>query len=97
MGEDVKKEVAAQPQKFTYEQLEEIARNAASENQQLRTAVQQLNDARGLKRLEFLFNVVEHSIEFGPDITAKAVKEITEALFAPENPAEETKGDGKAE
>ena len=95
MGEE-KKEVAAQPQKFTYEQLEEIARTATTENQQLRAAVQQLNDARGLKRLEFLFNIVDHSIEFGAELTAKAVKEITEALFAPETPAEEAKKDGEA-
>lgn len=69
--------------------VEDIKR-LVEENKQLRGMVQQLNDARGIKRLEFLFSIVENAVVFPKEVIDKTVSEITSALFEEEK-APETK------
>lgn len=76
--------------KVPYEVLEDMVRNLQKRNAQLEQGIQQLNDARGIKRIEFLFKVLEYTIEFDADTVAKTVKEIKESLFGPEGEAENT-------
>ena len=73
------KQQQATPQ-MTLEDVQKLV----NENRQLKALVNQLNDARGIKRLEFLFNIVENAVEFPREIVEKTVKEISSALFEEE-------------
>ena len=46
-------------------------------------ALEELSNQRGIKRLEFLFRIIENNGgRFSEDIIAKAVAEVSEAMFA---------------
>ena len=45
-------------------------------------ALEELSNQRGIKRLEFLFRIIENNGgRFSEDIIAKAVVEVSEAMF----------------
>lgn len=54
-----KKDVAEQPKRFTYEQLEQIAGNLSTQVQQLSARLQEANMFNMFKRLDYCFKVVE--------------------------------------
>lgn len=60
---------------------ETLIKNLIEENKALRKAVEEINDARGYKRIEYLFKVIDFSTQFPKDIVDKAVKEIGNALY----------------
>lgn len=62
----------------------DVETSLREENAQLKEIVRQLNDARGIKRLEFLFKVVENAVIFPQNVVDSTVKEIKEALFSEE-------------
>lgn len=47
-------------------------------------ALEELSNQRGLKRLEFLFRIIENKGgRFTEEVIAKAVAEVSEAMFPP--------------
>jgi hypothetical protein len=91
-----KKDVAEQPTRFTYEQLEQIAGNLSTQVQQLSARLQEANMFNMFKRLDYCFKVVEvaptlSATMFSPGFVEKCVKEIEELMTPPASVEEETK------
>lgn len=94
--EEKKEQVAEQPRKFTYEQLEQIAGNLSTQVQQLNTRLQEANMFNTFKRLDYCFKVLEvaptiSAIMFSPDFVKGCAKEIEELMTPPAE--EEAKGE----
>lgn len=94
MEEEVKKEEQKAPVKLTYEQLESVAHQLQSQNQQLFQQINAIRIENMFKRLEFLFKVVEDSDRFPSDFVIKCTDEIVDMMTLKE---EEPKEDEKAE
>lgn len=91
-----KKDVAEQPTRFTYEQLEQIAGNLSTQVQQLSARLQEANMFNMFKRLDYCFKVVEvaptlSATMFSPGFVKKCAKEIEELMTPPASVEEETK------
>lgn len=80
------------PQKYTYEQLNEICSQLFQQNQQLAKKLQQLSVDNTLARLTFLFKVLEFSSVINDaDFVNTCIDEIKESLIIPEEKATENK------
>lgn len=82
-----KQEMAEQPKKFTYEQLEQIAGNLSNQVQQLSVRLQEANMFNIFKRLDYCFKVLEVSPNttlLNPDFVDRCAKEIEELMTPPE-------------
>lgn len=66
--------------KLTYEQLNEIANQLMQENTKLKQKCQELYIADTIKRLEFLFKVVESSYPFDKGFRDTCANEIKELM-----------------
>ena len=91
-----KKDVAEQPKRFTYEQLEQIAGNLSTQVQQLSARLQEANMFNMFKRLDYCFKVVEvaptlSATMFSPGFVEKCAKEIEELMTPSASVEEETK------
>lgn len=96
--EENKEQVATQPQKFTYEQLEQIAGNLSTQVQQLSAKLQEANMFNMFKRLDYCFKVLEISPSLSAnvlssDFVERCAKEIEELMTIPsvEGNTEESK------
>lgn len=78
-----------QPQKMSYEQLEQVAHQLSEQARQLYGQLQKSNLSNMFKRLDYLFKVVENGHMFKQDFLDKCIKEI-EDIMTPENSEEET-------
>ena len=76
--------------KLSYEELEAVAHQLNDQVQNLYNRLQEETVNRMFKRLDYLFKVVEHSIEFPAEFTTKVVKEIIDMMTLPEE--DEPKG-----
>lgn len=79
--------------KLTYEQLNEVANQLAQENMKLKQKCQELYIADTIKRLEFLFKVVESTYPFSAEFRDACAKEIKELM----TPIQENKEDKESE
>lgn len=79
--------------KLTYEQLNEVANQLAQENMKLKQKCQELYMADTIKRLEFLFKVVESTYPFDKEFRDTCANEIKELM----TPVQENKEDKKSE
>ena len=79
--------------KLTYEQLNEVANQLAQENMKLKQKCQELYMADTIKRLEFLFKVVESTYPFSAEFRDTCAKEIIELM----TPVQENKEDKESE
>lgn len=82
-----------QPQKMSYEQLEQIAHQLSEQARQLYGQLQKSNLSNMFKRLDYLFKVVENGHMFKQDFLDRCVKEIEDIMTVPEeteNSEEET-------
>nr|UVN09357.1 MAG: hypothetical protein [Bacteriophage sp.] len=82
-----------QPQKMSYEQLEQVAHQLSEQARQLYGQLQKSNLNNMFKRLDYLFKVVENGHMFKQDFLDKCVKEIEDIMTVPEeheNSEEET-------
>ena len=66
--------------KLTYEQLNEIANQLMQENMKLKQKCQELYMADTIKRLEFLFKVVESTYPFNRKFRDTCANEIIELM-----------------
>ena len=79
--------------KLTYEQLNEVANQLVQENMKLKQKCQELYMADTIKRLEFLFKVVESTYPFNAEFRDTCAKEIIELM----TPVQENKEDKESE
>lgn len=79
--------------KLTYEQLNEVANQLVQENMKLKQKCQELYIADTIKRLEFLFKVVESTYPFSAEFRDTCAKEIKEFM----TPVQENKEDKESE
>ena len=88
-----------QPQKMSYEQLEQVAHQLSEQARQLYGQLQKSNLSNMFKRLDYLFKVVENGHMFKQDFLDRCVKEIENIMTVPEEPenSEEETPDIKTE
>lgn len=88
-----------QPQKMSYEQLEQVAHQLSEQARQLYGQLQKSNLSNMFKRLDYLFKVVENGHMFKQDFLDGCVKEIENIMTVPEEPenSEEETPDIKTE
>lgn len=72
------------PEKMSYEQLENVAHQLSEQNRQLFAKLQELNMTNMLKRLDYLFKVVENGHMFKQDFLEKCIAEIESLMIVPE-------------
>lgn len=73
-----------QPQKMSYEQLEQVAHQLSEQTRQLYGQLQKSNLNNMFKRLDYLFKVVENGHIFKQDFFEKCIAEIEELMTVPE-------------
>lgn len=82
-----KNEMAEQPKRFTYEQLEQIAANLSAQVQQLSARLQEASMFNMFKRLDYCFKVLElnpaSAAMFSPEFIDRCAKEIEELMTPP--------------
>ena len=77
MGEDTK-----QPEKLSYEKLNEVCSQLSQQNKMLVEQINQLRQADFYKGIDYFFKIVENSDKFTPEYVANIVTKI-EALIDP--------------
>lgn len=91
-------ETPTEEKKLSYEQLNEIAHQLSEQNRELYQKVQEMNMANIFKRLDYLFKVVDLSVEFKQEFVNKCKEEITTLMTLPkeeEATGEEVKAEEK--
>lgn len=83
--ENTKTEVREKP---TYEQLENYVDQLAYQNMNLNKRVSELSDIVMLKRMDYLFKVIENKDSFTDSFIQTCSNEIVEALTPPVNTEE---------
>jgi len=73
-----------QPEKMSYEQLENIAHQLSEQNRQLYMQLQNAQMTNVFKRLDYLFKVVENSSMFSTEFTNKCITEIVDLMTVKE-------------
>ena len=81
-----------EPQKMSYEQLEQVAHQLSEQARQLYSQLQKSNLTNMFKRLDYLFKVVENGHMFKQDFIEKCINEIEDIMTVPEE-----SGDNKEE
>ena len=77
-----------EPQKLSYEQLENVAHQLSDQNKQLYQALQKANVDNLFKRLEYLFKVLEQVHHFPDEFISKCSEEIVSMITIPEKEEE---------
>lgn len=77
MEENVKQE-----EKLTYEQLENAANQLLAQNNELRRTLMELSNA--MRRLDYLFKVLDHVALFDVDFVDNCTTEIVQLMTIPE-------------
>lgn len=81
---------AEQPEKMSYEQLENIAHQLSEQNRQMYAKMQEMDMVNMFKRLDYLFKVVENGTMFDPDFLNKCIDEIENVMLPKEESTEDT-------
>lgn len=80
----------AQPEKLSYEQLENVAAELQNRCAKLYTELQNTNMYNVFKRLDYLFKVIENNSRFPVEFARQCVDEIITLMTPPtEEPTEE--------
>lgn len=74
----------AKNEKMSYEQLENIAHQLSEQNRNMYVKLQELQGNMMLKRLDFLFRVLENEKMFPDEYIDSVVDEIRESLTIPD-------------
>ena len=78
-----------QPQerkKLSYEELENVAKQISEQNRMLIQKLNEQNNFNIFKRLDYLFKVVEFSVNFKQEFVDKCTDEIEQMITLPEEP-----------
>lgn len=71
-----------QNEKLTYEQLETAANQLLAQNNELKRTLMELSNA--MRRLDYLFKVLDHVALFDVDFVDKCTAEIVQLMTIPE-------------
>ena len=71
--------------KLTYEQLEQVAEQLSEQTRQLYNQLKSASLNNMFKRLDYLFKVVENSIQFPDDFVSECVSEIVNTITIKED------------
>ena len=88
MEENKNKEVE-QPKELSYEELKEVASQLQHQNEQMRNAIMKLDYTNTFKRLDYLFKVIEFSIQFPDDFITNCINEIVDMMTVKEEEKED--------
>lgn len=78
-------------EKLTYEQLEQAANQLLAQNNELRKILMETSNA--MRRLEYLFKVLDHVHLFDDEFADKCIAEIKQLMTLPEPAAEKPAGE----
>lgn len=78
--------------KLSYEELENVAKQISEQNRMLVQKLNEQNNFNLFKRLDYLFKVVEFSVNFKQEFVDRCTDEIEQIITIPEElePKEET-------
>lgn len=78
--EENKNQEMEQPRELSYEEMKNVAAQLQHQNEQMRNAIMKLDYTNTFKRLDYLFKVVENSIQFPDDFVSECVTEIVNTI-----------------
>lgn len=82
--EENKNQEVEQPKELSYEELKNVAAQLQHQNEQMRNAIMKLDYTNTFKRLDYLFKVVEFSIQFPDDFVTNCINEIVDMMTVKE-------------
>jgi hypothetical protein len=95
-GKDSHSQPEQSTQKLSYEKLNQACAELSEQNGQMQKYIQNLHgqlrdlkEAYMMKRLDYLFKVLQYASMFDADFIGSCADEIKEALAIPENQAEQ--------
>ena len=88
MEEDNNGTPVSQPEKMSYEKLEELARQLSEQNRMMSQKFHEMNLTNMFKRLDFLFRVIETPDMFDVDFVENCRQEIQDLIAIPEEEPE---------
>ena len=86
--EDKEIKQTKQPEKMSYEQLENIAHQLSEQSRSLAGKLQEANLTNLFRRLDYLFLVVQNSDKFKTSFVGDCIEEIQTLLSVTEDPKE---------
>lgn len=87
--EENKNQEVEQPKELSYEELKNVAAQLQHQNEQMRNAIMKLDYTNTFKRLDYLFKVIEFSIQFPDDFVTNCINEIVDMMTVKEEEKEE--------
>ena len=87
--EENKNQEVEQPKELSYEELKNVAAQLQHQNEQMRNAIMKLDYTNTLKRLDYLFKVIEFSIQFPDDFITNCINEIVDMMTVKEEEKED--------
>lgn len=87
--EENKNQEVEQPKELSYEELKNVAAQLQHQNEQMRNAIMKLDYTNTFKRLDYLFKVIEFSIQFPDDFIANCINEIVDMMTVKEEEKED--------
>lgn len=87
--EENKNQETEQPKELSYEELKNVAAQLQHQNEQMRNAIMKLDYTNTFKRLDYLFKVVEFSIQFPDDFVTNCINEIVDMMTVKEEEKED--------
>ena len=82
-----------QQEKLSYEELENIAHQLSDQSKTLVHKLQQANMDNVVKRLEYLFKVIEYNSVFPADFYKECIAEVVDLISIPKDTEEVTTND----
>lgn len=87
--EENKNQEVEQPKELSYEELKNVAAQLQHQNEQMRNAIMKLDYTNTFKRLDYLFKVIEFSIQFPDDFVTNCINEIVDMMTVKEEEKED--------
>ena len=87
--EENKNQEVEQPKELSYEELKNVAAQLQYQNEQMRNAIMKLDYTNTFKRLDYLFKVIEFSIQFPDDFITNCINEIVDMMTVKEEEKED--------
>lgn len=86
--EENKNQEVEQPKELSYEELKNVAAQLQHQNEQMRNAIMKLDYTNTFKRLDYLFKVIEFSIQFPDDFVTNCINEVVDMMTVKEEEKE---------
>ena len=87
--EENKNQEMEQPRELSYEEMKNVAAQLQHQNEQMRNAIMKLDYTNTFKRLDYLFKVIEFSIQFPDDFVTNCINEVVDMMTVKEEEKED--------